>query len=59
MFGRRITLFKLFGCEVRLDASWIVIAALVTWSLAIAVFPSAYPGLARRAEVTTSRSAAY
>src|SRR5207302_6832542 len=49
MFGRRITLFKLFGCEVRLDASWIVIAALVTWSLAIAVFPSAYPGLARRA----------
>ena len=45
MFGRRITLFKLFGFEVHLDASWIVIAALVTWSLAAAVFPSAYPAL--------------
>jgi Zn-dependent protease/CBS domain-containing protein len=45
MFGRRITLFRLFGFEVRLDASWIVIAALVTWSLAAAIFPAAYPGL--------------
>jgi Zn-dependent protease/CBS domain-containing protein len=45
MFGRRITLFKLFGFEVRLDASWIVIAALVTWSLAAGVFPHSRPGL--------------
>ena len=45
MFGRRITLFKLFGFEVRLDASWIIIAALVTWSLAVAVFPNEYRGL--------------
>jgi Zn-dependent protease/CBS domain-containing protein len=49
MFGRRITLFKIFGFEVRLDASWIVIAALVTWSLAAAIFPSQYPGLSRGA----------
>jgi Zn-dependent protease/CBS domain-containing protein len=48
MFGRRMTLFRLFGFEIRLDASWIVIAALVTWSLAGAVFPSAYPGLPQR-----------
>ena len=47
MFGRRITIFKLFGFEVRLDATWIVIAALVTWSLAAAVFPAAYPGFSR------------
>jgi Zn-dependent protease/CBS domain-containing protein len=47
MFGKRITLFKLFGLAIRLDASWIVIAALVTWSLAAAVFPHAYPGLSR------------
>ena len=46
MFGRRITLFKLFGFEIRLDASWVVIAALVTWSLAAAIFPSEYRGLA-------------
>ena len=45
MFGRRITLFKIFDFEVRLDASWIVIAALVTWSLATGVFPASYPGL--------------
>jgi len=45
MFGRRVTLFRLFGFEVRLDASWIIIAALVVWSLAAAVFPAAYPGL--------------
>lgn len=45
MFGRRITLFKLFGFEVRLDASWIVIAALVVWSLATSIFPSTHPGL--------------
>jgi Zn-dependent protease/CBS domain-containing protein len=49
VFGRRITLFKLFGFEVRLDASWIAIAALVTWSLATGVFPGVSPGLSQRA----------
>ena len=49
MFGRRITLFKLFGFEVRLDASWILIAVLVTWSLAAAMFPAEYPGLTPQA----------
>jgi Zn-dependent protease/CBS domain-containing protein len=45
MFGRRITLFRIFGFAIRMDASWIVIAILVTWSLAAAVFPNIYPGL--------------
>jgi Zn-dependent protease len=45
MFGKRISLFKLFGFEVRLDASWLLIAALVTWSLAAGIFPQAEPGL--------------
>ncbi len=45
MFGRRVTLFKLFGFEVRVDASWLIIAALVTWSLALGVFPAMAPGL--------------
>jgi Zn-dependent protease/predicted transcriptional regulator len=45
MFTRRITLFKLLGFEVRVDASWLIIAALVTWTLAAGVFPSYYPGL--------------
>ena len=45
MFGRRIKLFKLLGFEVRLDLSWIVIAVLVTWSLAKWLFPEYYPQL--------------
>lgn len=40
MFGRPITLFKMFGFSVRVDLSWLVIMALVTWSLASGVFPS-------------------
>jgi Zn-dependent protease len=46
MFGKRIRLFKLLGFEVRLDLSWIVIAVLVTWSLAKGLFPYLYPDLA-------------
>ncbi len=45
MFGKRITLFKLFGFEVRIDLSWLVIATLVTWSLATGLFPQYYEGL--------------
>jgi len=42
MFGNRITLFKLLGFEVRIDASWLLLALLVTWSLAKGVFPGSY-----------------
>jgi Zn-dependent protease len=45
MFGRRITLFKLFGFSVRIDISWIIIAILITWSLASSFFPTRYKGL--------------
>lgn len=45
MFGRRITLFKLLGFEVHIDASWLIIAALIAWSLAAGLFPSMYKGL--------------
>jgi Zn-dependent protease/CBS domain-containing protein len=47
MFGKRLKLFKLLGFEVRIDASWLVIAVLVTWSLAAGLFPYLYPGLSR------------
>lgn len=46
MFGRRMRLFNLLGFEVRVDLSWIVIAVLVTWSLAVGLFPSLYRHLA-------------
>jgi Zn-dependent protease/CBS domain-containing protein len=45
MFGKRIKLFNLLGFEVRIDLSWIIIAGLITWSLASGLFPYLYPGL--------------
>lgn len=45
MFTHRITLIRLLGIDVKLDASWIFLALLVTWSLAAGLFPEAYPGL--------------
>jgi Zn-dependent protease/predicted transcriptional regulator len=45
MFGKTISLFKLFGFEVKIDLSWLVIAVLITWSLATGVFPYYYKGL--------------
>ncbi len=47
MFGKRIRLFNLLGFEVRIDLSWIIIAVLITWSLADGLFPFLYPGLAQ------------
>ena len=47
MFGKSMKLFKLLGFEVKIDVSWLVIAVLVTWSLAAGLFPYLYPGLAR------------
>ncbi len=34
MFGRPVKLFKLFGFTVRIDASWVIIAFLIMWTLA-------------------------
>jgi Zn-dependent protease/predicted transcriptional regulator len=45
MFGKRITLFKLFGFEVHVHISWIIIAILITWSLASGLFPYYYKNL--------------
>jgi Zn-dependent protease/CBS domain-containing protein len=47
MFGKHIKLFHLLGFEVRIDLSWLIIAALIIWSLATGVFPQYYPGLSR------------
>jgi len=45
MFERALTLFRLKGIPIRLDASWVIIAVLVTWSLAAGFFPTYLPGL--------------
>ncbi len=46
MFGKAIKLFSLFGFEVKIDVSWLVILVLVLWSLAGGVFPTMYEDLA-------------
>ena len=45
MFGKRLTLFKLLGFSVRIDLSWVIIAVLITWSLAVGLFPDRYENL--------------
>jgi hypothetical protein len=45
MFGRSVSLFKLFGFEIKVDISWLILAALVTWSLASGLFPEYYKHL--------------
>ena len=39
-------LFDLFGFEVRLDLSWLLLGLLISWSLGAGYFPVEYPGLA-------------
>ena len=45
LFGKSITLFKLFGFAVRIDLSWLIILVLVVTTLATGVFPMQYEGL--------------
>ncbi|HZD54619.1 MAG TPA: hypothetical protein VE080_00055, partial [Candidatus Aquicultoraceae bacterium] len=47
MFGKRVTLFRLFGFSVRVDVSWLVLAFLVAWTLSAGVFPHYFGGLSR------------
>ncbi len=48
MFGSKITLFRVAGIAIRIDASWIFLAVLVTWSLAVGMFPMQYRGLPKQ-----------
>jgi Zn-dependent protease/predicted transcriptional regulator len=45
MFGKRIRLFKIFGFEVGIDWSWIILAILIAWSLSVGFFPFRYKDL--------------
>jgi len=49
MFGKKIPLFNLFGFKVGVDATWFILAVLITWSLAEGVFPHYFPGLSNAA----------
>ena len=45
MFFYRVRFFSLFGFDVYVDASWLLLAVLIAWSLAVGVFPSIDPRL--------------
>lgn len=39
-----VTLGKILGISIGIHGSWLLIAGLVTWSLASGYFPQEYPG---------------
>ncbi len=45
MFFHRFRLLSLFGFEVSIDASWLLLAVLVAWTLAGSLFPAITPHL--------------
>ncbi len=46
MFGKKIPLFSLFGFKVGIDLTWLILAVLITWSLAKGLFPTYFEGYA-------------
>lgn len=42
---RGYRLFRIFGFEVKLDLSWLLLGLLITWTLARGLFPMDYPNL--------------
>ncbi len=45
MFGKGLKLFKIFGFEVRIDASWLLLALLVVFTLSRGYFPRQFEDL--------------
>jgi Zn-dependent protease/CBS domain-containing protein len=45
MFGKPIRLFRIFGFQVGIDLSWFILFFLITWTLALGLFPYQFPGL--------------
>lgn len=45
MFLHRIRIFTLAGFTVWIDASWLIFAALIIWTLAAGIFPAQAPNL--------------
>ncbi|SEW26587.1 Zn-dependent protease (includes SpoIVFB) [Cognatiyoonia koreensis] len=43
MFSKSVTLFSMQGIDIKIDPSWLLIAALITWSLSQQYFPISLP----------------
>lgn len=44
MFARSVKIMTLQGFDIKVDPSWLLIATLITWSLATQYFPQVLPG---------------
>lgn len=40
---KRVTLFRFFGFKVKADASWFVLAVLISWTMSNNIYPHLYP----------------
>jgi hypothetical protein len=47
MFKNALDLADILGFKIRIDPSWLLIAALIVWSLANGYFPDELPGLSQ------------
>ncbi|WP_138933469.1 site-2 protease family protein [Roseovarius arcticus] len=45
MFSRSHRIFEIFGFEIKLDPSWLILAVLIIWSLSGSYFPAQVAGL--------------
>lgn len=59
MFGRPLKLFTLLGFEIKVDFSWVFLAALITWSLGTQYFPLVYEGFDERTYWTMGAAGAF
>lgn len=44
MFGKGLSVGKLFGITIGVDPTWLIIFVLITWNLAFGLFPQIQPG---------------
>jgi hypothetical protein len=47
MFKNAITIFRVYGIDIRIDPSWLLIAALFVWNLSAQYFPQLLPELSQ------------
>lgn len=52
MFQNAVRIARLQGFDIKVDPSWLLIAALITWSLATQFFPMSYPGAGQAVYLT-------
>ncbi len=45
MFSRAVRVVDIFGFQIKVDPSWLLIAALIVWTLSTGYFPAHVPGL--------------